>query len=126
MVGVLGSTKVKAEHNGQTAELTLVVTEGTGPSLLGRDWLVALKLNWQEILSVKTTQSLQSVLDHYPEAFKDELGNGEIKGVLVKIHRKGDAHSMWLLGKVKEQQGAVMSSVKLEDGSVVHKHADHL
>ena len=88
-IKVLGSTKVKAEHNGQTADLTLVVTEGSGPSLLGRNWLAALKLNWQEIFSVKTTQSLQSVLDQYSAIFKDELG--PIKGVTAKIHIDSDA-----------------------------------
>ena len=36
---------VRVEHNGQVADLPLIVTKGTGPSLLGRNWLAALKLD---------------------------------------------------------------------------------
>ena len=51
-IPVLGSVIVPVEHNGQTRTLPLIVTEGSGPSLLGRDWLSALRLDWKVIFSV--------------------------------------------------------------------------
>lgn len=47
-IKVAGSAKVKAQHNSHAAALTPMVMEGTGLSLLGQDWLAALKLNRQE------------------------------------------------------------------------------
>lgn len=41
-IQVFGISDVKVEHNGQTAMLPLVVIPGTGPPLLGRDWLTTL------------------------------------------------------------------------------------
>lgn len=47
-VGVLGTTEVRVEHNNQTAVLPLIITQGTGPALLGRNWLSALDLDWKQ------------------------------------------------------------------------------
>ena len=49
-IGVAGSTDVKVEH-GQVATLPLIITRGTGPSLLGRSWLAALRLDWKQIFT---------------------------------------------------------------------------
>ena len=57
-IGVLGSAEVKVEHHGQVATLPLIVTKGTGPSLLGRNWLTAPRLDWQKIFTVKTKRTL--------------------------------------------------------------------
>ena len=72
------------EHNGQTVTLPLFVTRGAGPSLLGRNWLEALKLDWQQIFSVQRERTLQDVLDCYDDVFRDELGT--VKGMKAKIH----------------------------------------
>ena len=48
-IRVLGQITCNVNYQNQHAELPLVVVEGTGPSLLGRDWLSSIKLNWQEI-----------------------------------------------------------------------------
>ena len=83
-IGVLGSTEVTVEHNQQVATLPLIVTKGTGPCLLGRNWLAKLRLDWQQIFSVRTGRTLQTVLDKYPDVFKDDLGT--VKGLKAKIH----------------------------------------
>ena len=75
---------VKVEHNGQTVMLPLLVIPGAGPTLLGHDWLSALRLDWQKIFQVHPQQSLQDVLDAYSEVFEDKLG--AVKGVSAKIH----------------------------------------
>ena len=61
VIGVCGSTMVPVEHNGQTVTLPLIVTVGNGPSLLGRDWLSVLRLDWRSILSVCPAHTLQQV-----------------------------------------------------------------
>jgi len=83
-IKVIGSTDVRVEHNGQEATLPLMVTQGKGPSLLGRNWLAALRLDWQQILTVQTTPTLQDVLDQYSDVFEDKLGT--VKGVTAKIY----------------------------------------
>lgn len=56
-LGVLGKTTVIVMHNNQSAKpITLV--RGTGPSLMGRDWLEHLNLDWelmdQQITPIKS------------------------------------------------------------------------
>ena len=75
---------MKVEHNGHRATLPLIVTQGSGPSLFGRDWLAALKLDWQKIFKVKSNRTVEDVLARYSEVFNDELGT--LKGVTAKIH----------------------------------------
>ena len=41
---MLGSTNVKVEYKSQMETLPLIRVAGTGPSLLGCDWLLAIKL----------------------------------------------------------------------------------
>ena len=46
-----------------------VVVPGSGPTLMGRDWLSRIHLNWHKIHHVRTP-SLQTVLDRYPAVFQ--------------------------------------------------------
>ena len=84
LLRVNGLTNVKIGHNGQRATLPLIFTQGSGPSLFGRDCLAALKLDWQKIFKVKSNCTVQDVLARYSEVFNDELGT--LKGVTAKIH----------------------------------------
>lgn len=36
-------------------KMTLMVVAGDGPSLLGRDWLKKIQLNWREIKAILST-----------------------------------------------------------------------
>lgn len=64
------------QHNGQFQELVLTVVAGQGPSLLGRDWLKYLRLDWKEVhaLSKFEEGTLENLLDRYAEIFSEELG----------------------------------------------------
>ena len=42
---VLGSLNVQVQYNSQCLTLPLLVVQGTGPSLLGRNWLERIKFN---------------------------------------------------------------------------------
>ena len=41
----LGTFNVEVHHNAQKVELPLVVVEGNGPDLLGRNWLKHLQID---------------------------------------------------------------------------------
>ena len=93
-ISVLGGINVKVQTQGQEAHLPLLVVKGDGPSLLGRDWLTSLRLNWQEIFSVRTKQCLESLLKQYEGVvFKDELGT--LKGVKAKLHVDPEAKPLF-------------------------------
>ena len=71
----------------------MVVIGGKGPSLLGRDWLGKLRLDWgviQTILSVNATLgTLKAVLTRNANLFQNKLGT--IKGATAKLHVSPDA-----------------------------------
>ena len=83
-IAVLGSADVQVEHHGQSLKLPLIVKKGEGPSLLGRNWLSVLKLDWQHIFKVEVNHNLQGVLNQFSEVFKKELGT--VLGVKAKMH----------------------------------------
>ena len=83
-LGVLGSISVSVQHNQQQKQLSLLVVSGNGPSLLGRDWLAQLQLNWTAIHQLCAPNELQAVLDRHSEVFKEELGT--LRGKTVKLH----------------------------------------
>ena len=53
-INVVGAAVVTVKYNEQVATLPLIITSGTGPSLLGRDWLSVLKLDWKEIFVLQS------------------------------------------------------------------------
>ena len=52
LLSLLGMCQVHITVGGVTKQLPLVVCKGSGLSLLGRNWLEELKLNWQEIARI--------------------------------------------------------------------------
>ena len=59
-LSIKGCMVVKVCYGQQEAKPTLlVVLHGKGPSLLGRDWLQSLQLNWQEIQSLYSCSLLE-------------------------------------------------------------------
>ena len=44
-VVAVGRLHVKVKYGQEQKDLSLVVTQGKGPSLLGRDWLTCMRLN---------------------------------------------------------------------------------
>ena len=66
---VLGLMKATVGYEQQTVTLPLLVVAGVGASLLGRNWLEKLTLNWKTIYSVNVDQ-LQAVLNQNSDVFK--------------------------------------------------------
>ena len=64
------------------AMLPLIVVAGSGPSLLGRNWLAQFRLDWKTIHSLKQT-ALSQLLEKHAAIF--EPGLGTLKGVEATI-----------------------------------------
>ena len=48
----VGSATVNVDHRGKLHVLPLVITPGAGPTLLGRNWLQTIRLDWPHIFNV--------------------------------------------------------------------------
>ena len=66
---VIGSIVVDVEYEGQRESLQLHIVAGAGPTLLGRDLLHKLKLNWPAICHLSSSPTLESVLDMHNAVF---------------------------------------------------------
>ena len=69
----------------QTKTLPLIVAEGNGPSLMGRNWLSLIKLEWTELCNNHCcySLSLQVILDQHAEVFRSGLGTaGNLEAVI--------------------------------------------
>ena len=72
---VLGELHVHVQYQGQTYQLSLLVVAGDGPSLLGRNWLKFIRLNWHEIHSIQSADpQLNVLLSQHANLFQDGLG----------------------------------------------------
>jgi hypothetical protein len=73
---VLGELSVTVQYGNQTKLLLLVVVTGDGPSLLGRNWLKCLRLDWKQIgkVALESLPGVNSLLDQHKAIFTEELG----------------------------------------------------
>ena len=78
-IQVKGQLPVQVYYGQQTFELTLIVVAGSGPSLLGRNWLHSIRLDWRAIHKASSAllTPLSSLLDQHQALFQDELGTIE-------------------------------------------------
>lgn len=53
----MGSIQVEAELEGNKKELPLIVVKGQAPSLLGRNWISQLEVNWKSTHKLENTDS---------------------------------------------------------------------
>ena len=87
-LNVIGELEVTVTLESQRKPLKLLVVEGNGPSLFGRNWLEKLKLNWSQLQSDQvcsiTNVSLQEVLRKHSVVFKEDLGC--VQGSEAKIY----------------------------------------
>ena len=84
VVKVLGEIRVEVSLGDRVEQLDLLVVEGEGPSLLGRNWLQKLKVDWGQLHQVQSRCELNVILDKHPVLFAEDLGC--LKGVQVKIY----------------------------------------
>ena len=86
----LGTMDVQVQYQGQEVSLPLLVVPGNGLSLIGRNWLEHIKLNWSEINTVNLSfSSLGKILEIHSSVFRPELG--KLMDISAKLHIPSDA-----------------------------------
>ena len=80
-------------YDQQKRVLPLIVVDGDGPPLLGRNWLKELQLNWHNIFLVSKTETLSEILRRHDKVFNKGLGT--IKGFKADIKLQDDANSVF-------------------------------
>ena len=80
----LGYISAQVKYQDQTDQLDLIVVQGNGPSLLGRDWLGKFQFDWRSLHRIQDKATLEAVLEKHGEVFREELG--EVSGFTAKIH----------------------------------------
>ena len=59
-IELLGRAYVNVCHNNRQHRLPAIIVPGSGPNLLGRDWLAVLKVNWATVYQVDKEDFLKS------------------------------------------------------------------
>ncbi|KAK0145350.1 hypothetical protein N1851_015749 [Merluccius polli] len=109
-ISVVGVAEVEVQYEKQVKSLPLVVVKGTGPSLLGREWMEAIKLNWGEIKHMRTDrQRLQDVLRRNEDVFREELGM--LKGMKATIRVSAEARPKFYRPPSWTAKDSVLSQV---------------
>ena len=74
------------QYTDQEVSGTLLVVSGNSPSLMGRDWLQKIQLNWHAICQVvkDKPQMLEDVLQKHAVVFSEKMGVA--KNIVAKIH----------------------------------------
>lgn len=86
----VGVISVAVKLNNHSTRLPLYIVNSDGPPLFGREWLRAIKLNWQDVKTVRhgVTDTIDTVLKRHSQVFGKELGT--MKGIEAKITLKPD------------------------------------
>ena len=81
-ISVFNFMDVKISYHNQTATLPLLVVEGRGPYLFGRNWLKEITLDWKFIHQIENNE-LEVLLSKYKDVFREEFGT--LKGFQAHI-----------------------------------------
>ena len=95
-IPVKGSVQCRVNYRGQQYTLPLLVVQGNGRSLLGRNWMESIKLDWNNIFSV--TGSGRDVMADLQEEFAELFaeGLGRYRGPPVKIYLNHEVQPIFL------------------------------
>ena len=88
-IPVYGEVYLPVVYEWPELMLPLIVVDGDGPPLLGRNWLEQLKLNWRNIFHVSKADTLFDVLSRYKMVF--DKGLGTVKGFKADIQLQDGA-----------------------------------
>ena len=87
LIPVLGKLDVTVGYGIQKATLSLHVVKGAGQSLFGRNWLTAIRPEWESIRAVDAPKTLHPELNKVLEEYKDVFeGLGELRGYEATLH----------------------------------------
>ena len=92
---VHGQLIAHLKYQDQSADVPLLVVEGSGPSLFGRDWLSGIRVDWKKICNIRVSETdlpqgvasqLRTTIQNHPNVFKPGLGT--VKGITAKLEMK--------------------------------------
>ena len=100
-----GIAEVNVVYCDQKQKLKLYVVDTPGPSLFGREWMYAIKLNWKSLFSVHhldnhtqfdngASGKLNQMLSEFKDVFQD--GIGKLQGPKAKLILKEGAQPKFL------------------------------
>ena len=92
-IPVYGEVWLPVVYDQQKRVLLLIVVDGDGPPLLGRNWLKELQLNWHNIFLVSKTETLSDILKRHDKVLNKGLGT--IKGFKADVKLQYDAKSVF-------------------------------
>ena len=89
---VLGTLVVNVKYETQQVARSLIVVKGSGPSLLGRDWLTMIRLDWKSLSvhQTSTERPLKDILKRHESLFRPELGLA--RNIDAKLYVEPDAN----------------------------------
>ena len=84
-IPIYGTVDVCVSAKGKSTELPLSIVSGSGPTLLGRNWLNSINLDWPMINNI-ATEKYTHLLKKYSQVFDliTELINNEIDRLLAE------------------------------------------
>ena len=126
-IPVIGKLHVHVRYGEQRAPLVLLVVAGDGPSLLGRNWLKYIRLDWKSIHAIyhsNKSPELADLLRQHSAIFTDELG--KISQYQAMLQVRPDARPRFF--KARPVWFAIKAAIeeeldKLEASGVIKKVA---
>ena len=116
----------KVAYSGQEYILPMIVAENEGkPTLLGRNWLEKLKVNWNEVFSLNGTlrnEELDCIVNKHADLFRE--GYDGMKGIEAHIRVCEGASPIYFKSRPvsHELREAVEAELnKLEENGVIVK-----
>ena len=110
---MLGTVIVPVKYDDQQQVLQALIVQGSGPNLLGRDWLKVTRLVWNKIFQIgsdNAQSALKDVLERYSDVFAEGLGT--LKGVKAKIY--ADQGAKLKYNKARSVSYALRANVEVE------------
>lgn len=87
-ITVMRAIEVPVKYGNQAADLQLMIVEGEGPTLMGRDWLRHLCLDWAQLNNITPDHrsELNKLLHSHSGLFSSDVG--QIKGTTAHLYMK--------------------------------------
>ena len=101
-VPVVGKIFVNVQYEGQRKQFSIIVVEGDKQSLLGRDWMLEIKLNWSKILHSNSVNAVN---------VKGQNSHSQVDNIVQKHHNVFETQV------TLNQINNFTADVKLEKGS---------
>ena len=92
-IQVYGEVWLPVVYHQQKRVLPLILVDGDGTPLLGRNWLKEPQLHWHNIYLVSKTETLSDILKRHDKVFNKGLDT--IKGFKADIKLQDDAKSVF-------------------------------